>query len=434
MSPGRRWDHCSGSRRKENVRKTIGCRRCWDVWDVWDVCQRSIEDETVGLRLLALRYRGGACERPKRPTAAHGPRADRERWSRQTSHRTSLSRPAWDLGRQTSALPAQPQSQLKRGNLSMAAMPPLHRPKGAVTRAEGRRQYDQRRGSPRARGYDAEWDRAARAYRQENPFCEYCDAGAFGPPRTEPSTCVDHLYPQKGDRDLFWKREWWVAACDSCHAGPKQSVETMPPETLHRLARLLRRPVLETYSPEVKQRRNLTATRAPNPGLMSRPTWFVRTTVPLTVVCGPPGAGKSTYVCEHARRSDRIICFDDLAAARFGRPGLKRTAAKLSAEQVADVLRDRNHALGDLMRDHAARRWTGAWLILSEPDAEHRTWWADTTGARVLVLPTPAEECIRRIALDAARGDIRGDDAAAVAVAWHAAFRPAACDVVVPWG
>lgn len=123
----------------------------------------------------------------------------------------------------------------------MAVMPPLHRPRGQRTRREANRSHDQRRGSARDRGYDAEWDREARAYRAEHPFCEYCEAGAFGPVRTEAAACVDHLYPHQGDRVLFWARGWWVSACEACHAGPKQAAERKGAPALHRLADLLGR-------------------------------------------------------------------------------------------------------------------------------------------------------------------------------------------------
>ena len=113
---------------------------------------------------------------------------------------------------------------------------------GRRSRREANREYDARRGSARDRGYDAGWDRASRLHRQEHPFCEYCEVGAFAQARTSAATCTDHLYPHRGDRELFWKREWWVASCDDCHAGPKQAAEARGSAALDRLARRLGRP------------------------------------------------------------------------------------------------------------------------------------------------------------------------------------------------
>lgn len=92
------------------------------------------------------------------------------------------------------------------------------------------------------RGYDAAWDRASREFLRANPFCQYCEAGAFGEVRTSAAELTDHLYPHKGDRALFWTREWWVACCAPCHNGPKQAEERQGPRALARLATLLSRP------------------------------------------------------------------------------------------------------------------------------------------------------------------------------------------------
>lgn len=124
----------------------------------------------------------------------------------------------------------------------MPLMPPLHRPRGQRTRREARVEHDARRGSARSRGYDAQWDRDSLAYRREKPFCEYCEVGAFGPARATAATCVDHLYPHRGDREVFRDRAGWVSSCDACHAGPKQAAERQGLPALHRLADLLGRP------------------------------------------------------------------------------------------------------------------------------------------------------------------------------------------------
>jgi 5-methylcytosine-specific restriction protein A len=101
---------------------------------------------------------------------------------------------------------------------------------------------DRDRGSSRERGYDSRWDAASRAFRRAHPLCQYCEAGAFGPVRVSASVLTDHLYPHRRFEGVFWRTEWWVAACTECHSGPKQQAEVQGLTALHRLATLLARP------------------------------------------------------------------------------------------------------------------------------------------------------------------------------------------------
>lgn len=234
--------------------------------------------------------------------------------------------------------------------------------------------------------------------------CQWQDCG-----RIEGDTSrlvADHREPHKGDPRLFWDEENVQTLCKTCHDKAKQTEERA-----------------------VRMGGGMVApASATTPGKMSRPAWFRRAHVPLTVVCGPPGAGKSTYVRENAGPGDLIICFDQLAVELLGGAGRIRPQADLSASQIADVLRVRNERLGDLMRAKAKAKWPAAWLIVSEPNPQDRTWWAETTGASIVVLATPPDECRRRIAADAAAGDQRGAKVSALVDAWWRAYAPARCD------
>lgn len=118
----------------------------------------------------------------------------------------------------------------------MPVRPPLYRPQA--------RRVVEPRGSARARGYTPEWDKATRAFIAEHPLCQYCEAGVFGPRCVAASALTDHLYPQRTYPEVFWRREWWVAACRSCHDGPKQAAEIAGAAALHALAQALGRPLL----------------------------------------------------------------------------------------------------------------------------------------------------------------------------------------------
>ena len=72
---------------------------------------------------------------------------------------------------------------------------------------------DSMRGGADARGYNAEWRRARKAFLQKHPLCVEC--GKAG--KLTPATVVDHIIPHRGDQRLFWDEHNWQALCKSCH-------------------------------------------------------------------------------------------------------------------------------------------------------------------------------------------------------------------------
>lgn len=80
--------------------------------------------------------------------------------------------------------------------------------------------------SPRQRGYNAKWDRESLAFRQENPFCRFCEM--LG--RDELGAVVDHIVPPRNaageiDQKLFWSRKNWQVLCAHHHDVTKQKME-----------------------------------------------------------------------------------------------------------------------------------------------------------------------------------------------------------------
>lgn len=124
----------------------------------------------------------------------------------------------------------------------MPRMPETLRPVGAPSHKEQQAFYDKHRGSARKRGYDSRWDKASKSFRRQHPLCEYCEANG----KVKAAELVDHLYPHRKFKDVFWLKHWWVASCKDCHDGMKQSIEAGSnyKVALDNLAKMLGRPVM----------------------------------------------------------------------------------------------------------------------------------------------------------------------------------------------
>jgi 5-methylcytosine-specific restriction enzyme A len=119
----------------------------------------------------------------------------------------------------------------------------------------------------------------------------------------------------------------------------------------------------------------------------------------VKLVCGPPAAGKSTYVAANAAPGDIVIDLDDIAREHgYGRDR--------PASAVAGLLYERNRRLAALAD---APSGVVAWVILTAPSRSLRTWWRQKLGVKsgdmVLLLPS-RDELIRRIKADPGRKSV----------------------------
>lgn len=148
-----------------------------------------------------------------------------------------------------------------------------------------------------------------------------------------------------------------------------------------------------------------------------RPTGLPRSAVPLTIVCGPPGSGKTTFVEDRAHPGDVVIDLDEICARLSGRPWYRS-----GPEWIDPALKERNRMLRGLAKARSTVQ--GAWFIVGAPTAEEREAWAVMLGAQaVIVLETPPVLCTARIRADERRGDIGRHFDAAVAGWWRAYTR-----------
>lgn len=139
----------------------------------------------------------------------------------------------------------------------------------------------------------------------------------------------------------------------------------------------------------------------------------------VTLVCGPPCAGKNFYVERHAQPGDVVVCLDQLAQELGS-----------TVEHNHDGVfygRARRH-YNDLCAQIGAAPHVTAWVIRCAPDPAARLKLAMNIGAtRTLVLLPGRDVAYRRAAeRDAALGAT-----CRAVTAWYRRYRPCSVDEVV---
>ena len=114
-----------------------------------------------------------------------------------------------------------------------------------------------------------------------------------------------------------------------------------------------------------------------------------------TIVCGPPGAGKSTYARQQMGDGDMLIDLDDIKGVLSSRPGHQCPAsitefAIAAMEAVIDALSRPNTV-------------PHVWLVTCKPHREERATLARELDAEVVVLAVPVIDCMRHLKADDTR-------------------------------
>lgn len=275
----------------------------------------------------------------------------------------------------------------------MPDMPPTFRSGGArERRREVARLNDRRRGTSASRGYDAAWRRLREAKKRDEPLCRRCLERGI----VREMDLVDHIVPIEvaPERRLDWDN--LQSMCTDCHA--------------------------------VKTAEDMAIYRAPGERLDPRllwPSWFKPSAVPLTIVCGAPASGKSTWIERHAHDGDVVIDLDAIHRERTGRSDRIR-----DDQDLAHALARRNAMLADLCHEVRA---PGAFFVVGAPGGSERAKWARMLEpVSVVVIETPAEVCARRIESDPARAAVRPWTIAA-AKRWWDRYERCPDDIVVPF-
>jgi 5-methylcytosine-specific restriction protein A len=130
------------------------------------------------------------------------------------------------------------------------------------------------------------------------------------------------------------------------------------------------------------------------------PNWIKPSAIPVTIVAGAPASGKSTWVREHMQPRDVLIDVDAIHRERTGRNDRVR-----SESELAQALAVRNQKLGAL----AFARTGKAYFIVGAPGSDERDKWARLLQPEaVIVMETPVDECLRRIAREPDRAEVAG--------------------------
>ena len=108
----------------------------------------------------------------------------------------------------------------------------------------------------------------------------------------------------------------------------------------------------------------------------------------LILVCGPPGAGKSTYVARHWRKGDIVVDLDRLKEALSCLPGHEAPDHVLPLALAAQA------AVIECLR--AGANINKAWIIACAPTGYARQDWVDRNSASIVMIETTVDVCVER--------------------------------------
>lgn len=233
---------------------------------------------------------------------------------------------------------------------------------------------------------------------EKHPLCVYClDRGI-----TRVAEEVDHIIAlANGGQDTSENRQ---SLCIPCH---KKKTEAD-------IGYKTNRPIWRIEE-SAEQRRKSDYIRS-----LMYPRNLRPSAIPLTIVCGPAGAGKSTYIAEHAQPGDTIIDMDQIRA-KLGIGVNDWTSSTLKRSLI-----ERNAMLAGLATAHLG----SAWFIVSAASPQEREQWDRMLKPqRVVVVTASVHTCIARIRATRT-GDRQGRSIRA-ARTWWSKYAPRPSEVQI---
>lgn len=230
------------------------------------------------------------------------------------------------------------------------------------SRSEASQKYRKWYGSKR-------WKETRLRHLTSEPLCCFClEVG-----KITAATVCDHVGRHRGDPEKFWNGPF-QSLCKPHHDGTKQQIEVRgysgdvgddgwPSDDRHPANRWHGK---QPLSYEVSER--------------GMPSDLKPSAIPLTILCGPPGAGKSTYVRERIGPNDILIDLDAIQQELSG-----RAEHQTGSDFLVPALETRNRRLHALAHNTMHDR---AWFIVPAPDPRERITWGKRLGAEVMTLDT----------------------------------------------
>ena len=154
-----------------------------------------------------------------------------------------------------------------------------------------------------------------------------------------------------------------------------------------------------------------------------RPSGLRPSRIPLTIVCGPAGGGKSTFIKKHKAKGDLVIDMDAIRAE------LGIGSEQWDASTLERSLSRRNELLAGLATSSAPQ----AWFIVSAATNAEREWWKQALQPERLVVVMASQAlCLHRIS--ASRQGDRATRSVRATVKWWSEFTNAAGHEVIDTG
>lgn len=132
---------------------------------------------------------------------------------------------------------------------------------------------------------------------------------------------------------------------------------------------------------------------------LHRPYWMPTPIVPVTIVFGASGSGKTTYCEENMNDGDLLIDLDYIRSDITG----KEMYQWDGAEKLNESLLKRNSLLASLARPGADKKYKRVWFILSSPKIEVQQWWSNRLKAKTILMKTTIGVCKERVKSDRRR-------------------------------
>lgn len=209
---------------------------------------------------------------------------------------------------------------------------------------------------------------------------------------------VDHVKPVRTHPKLAYEPGNLQALCPSCHTRKTRI------ECGHKPMSPARRDWSMAVQAMEKKKDGRT---------YSIPLGIAASRIPVNLVFGPPGSGKSFYIAAHARPGDVVIDLDTYLIALGGAPWEREPAL------VRAAFKDHDADIYSL----ASRTRGTAWLAKLAPSlAERNAWKLALRRVSEVPILTPPETCIQRIRADPARQH-RADEMCSAVHDWWRAYR-----------